>query len=84
MGYFFLSEYTKQFLCSIIVINYISLLYLSFSVLVESGTVISFVGFINSGYCNIYRNVVGLMSLRLNKMVSFNLFVDLIINYSSG
>lgn len=52
--------------------------------LVESGTVISFVGFINSGYCNIYRNVVGLMSLRLNKMVSFNLFVDLIINYSSG
>ncbi|XP_041512688.1 cyclic nucleotide-binding domain-containing protein 1 [Microtus oregoni] len=37
-------------------------------VLVESGTVISFVGFINSGYCNIYRNVVGLVSLRLNKM----------------
>ncbi|KAM7319932.1 hypothetical protein ACRRTK_021615 [Alexandromys fortis] len=41
---------------------------LSCLVLVESGTVISFVGFINSGYCNIYRNVVGLMSLRLNKM----------------
>ncbi|CAO2581195.1 Cyclic nucleotide-binding domain-containing protein 1, partial [Lemmus lemmus] len=36
-------------------------------VLVESGTVISFVGFINSGYCNIYRDVVGLKSLRLNK-----------------
>ncbi|XP_051054398.1 cyclic nucleotide-binding domain-containing protein 1 [Phodopus roborovskii] len=37
-------------------------------VLVESGSVISFVGFINSGYCNIYRNVVGLVRLRLNKV----------------
>ncbi|XP_059109880.1 cyclic nucleotide-binding domain-containing protein 1 [Peromyscus eremicus] len=37
-------------------------------VLVESGTVISFVGFINSGYCNIYRDVVGLMKQRLHKV----------------
>ncbi|KAL6059744.1 hypothetical protein STEG23_009666, partial [Scotinomys teguina] len=37
-------------------------------VLVESGTVISFVGFINSGYCNIYRNVVGLVKQRLHKV----------------
>ncbi|XP_040597260.1 cyclic nucleotide-binding domain-containing protein 1 isoform X2 [Mesocricetus auratus] len=37
-------------------------------VLVESGTVISFVGFINSGYCNIYRNVVGLVRIRVNKV----------------
>ncbi|XP_051011860.1 cyclic nucleotide-binding domain-containing protein 1 [Acomys russatus] len=37
-------------------------------VLVESGTVISFVGFINSGYCDIYRNVVGLVHLQLNKV----------------
>ncbi|XP_021015364.1 cyclic nucleotide-binding domain-containing protein 1 [Mus caroli] len=37
-------------------------------VLVESGTVISFVGYINSGYCNIYRNVVGLVDLPINKV----------------
>ncbi|GAB1287604.1 Cyclic nucleotide-binding domain-containing 1 [Apodemus speciosus] len=37
-------------------------------VLVESGTVISFVGYINSGYCNIYRNIVGLVDLSLNKV----------------
>ncbi|XP_038966884.1 cyclic nucleotide-binding domain-containing protein 1 isoform X7 [Rattus norvegicus] len=34
-------------------------------VLVESGDIISFVGFINSGYCNIYRNIVGLVDLSL-------------------
>ncbi|XP_032746270.1 cyclic nucleotide-binding domain-containing protein 1 [Rattus rattus] len=34
-------------------------------VLVESGNIISFVGFINSGYCNIYRNIVGLVDLSL-------------------
>ncbi|XP_076780084.1 cyclic nucleotide-binding domain-containing protein 1 isoform X2 [Arvicanthis niloticus] len=37
-------------------------------VLVESGTVISFVGYINSGYCNIYRNIVGLEELSINKV----------------
>ncbi|XP_028635827.1 cyclic nucleotide-binding domain-containing protein 1 [Grammomys surdaster] len=37
-------------------------------VLVESGTVISFVGYINSGYCNIYRNIVGLVELSINKV----------------
>ncbi|XP_021077550.1 cyclic nucleotide-binding domain-containing protein 1 [Mus pahari] len=37
-------------------------------VLVESGTVISFVGYISSGYCNIYRNIVGLVDLPINKV----------------
>ncbi|XP_027295543.2 cyclic nucleotide-binding domain-containing protein 1 isoform X1 [Cricetulus griseus] len=38
-------------------------------VLVESGTVSPFVGFINAGYCNIYRNIVGLMRIRVNKVL---------------
>ncbi|XP_031222397.1 cyclic nucleotide-binding domain-containing protein 1 [Mastomys coucha] len=37
-------------------------------VLVECGTVISFVGYINSGYCNIYRNIVGFVDLPANKV----------------
>ncbi|XP_047584321.1 cyclic nucleotide-binding domain-containing protein 1 [Lutra lutra] len=33
-------------------------------VIVESGKIISFVAYINSGYCDIYRNIVGLMKLQ--------------------
>ncbi|ERE82004.1 cyclic nucleotide-binding domain-containing protein 1 [Cricetulus griseus] len=40
-----------------------------YAVLVESGTVSPFVGFINAGYCNIYRNIVGLMRIRVNKVL---------------
>ncbi|XP_040848802.1 cyclic nucleotide-binding domain-containing protein 1 [Ochotona curzoniae] len=37
-------------------------------VIVESGDVISFVAFINSGYCNIYRSIIGLVKLQTNKV----------------
>ncbi|VFV28692.1 Hypothetical predicted protein, partial [Lynx pardinus] len=37
-------------------------------VIVESGKIISFVAYINSGYCNIYRNIVGLMKLQPKKV----------------
>ncbi|XP_073923043.1 cyclic nucleotide-binding domain-containing protein 1 [Castor canadensis] len=37
-------------------------------VIVESGNVISFVAYINSGYCNIYRSIVGLVRGQLNKV----------------
>ncbi|XP_014383924.1 PREDICTED: cyclic nucleotide-binding domain-containing protein 1 [Myotis brandtii] len=37
-------------------------------VIVESGNIIPFVAFINSGHCNIYRNVVGLVKLQPKKM----------------
>ncbi|XP_036193394.1 cyclic nucleotide-binding domain-containing protein 1 [Myotis myotis] len=33
-------------------------------VIVESGNIIPFVAYINSGHCNIYRNVVGLVKLQ--------------------
>ncbi|CAD7688360.1 unnamed protein product [Nyctereutes procyonoides] len=36
-------------------------------VIVESGKIISFVAYINSGYCNIYRNIVGLTKLEPKK-----------------
>ncbi|XP_049638376.1 cyclic nucleotide-binding domain-containing protein 1 [Suncus etruscus] len=32
-------------------------------VIVESGSIINFVAFINSGYCEIYRNIIGLVKL---------------------
>ncbi|XP_022268052.2 cyclic nucleotide-binding domain-containing protein 1 isoform X3 [Canis lupus familiaris] len=35
--------------------------------IVESGKIISFVAYINSGYCNIYRNIVGLTKLEPKK-----------------
>ncbi|XP_077627466.1 cyclic nucleotide-binding domain-containing protein 1 isoform X3 [Crocuta crocuta] len=37
-------------------------------VIVETGKIISFVAYINSGYCNIYRNVVGLIKLQPKKV----------------
>ncbi|XP_015393976.2 cyclic nucleotide-binding domain-containing protein 1 isoform X2 [Panthera tigris] len=37
-------------------------------VVVESGKIISFVAYIYSGYCNIYRNIVGLMKLQPKKV----------------
>ncbi|XP_048214728.1 cyclic nucleotide-binding domain-containing protein 1 [Perognathus longimembris pacificus] len=37
-------------------------------VIVESGEIISFLAFINSGYCNIYRSIVGLVKQPLNKV----------------
>ncbi|KAM4865410.1 cyclic nucleotide-binding domain-containing protein 1 [Thomomys bottae] len=37
-------------------------------VLVESGEIISFMAFINYGYCNVYRSIVGLVKQPLNKM----------------
>ncbi|XP_004643162.1 cyclic nucleotide-binding domain-containing protein 1, partial [Octodon degus] len=36
-------------------------------VIVESGDVISFVAFINYGYCKIYRSIIGLVKLPSNK-----------------
>ncbi|XP_046497814.1 cyclic nucleotide-binding domain-containing protein 1 [Equus quagga] len=33
-------------------------------VIVESGSIISFVAYINSGYCNVYRSIVGLVKLQ--------------------
>ncbi|XP_039697913.1 cyclic nucleotide-binding domain-containing protein 1 [Pteropus medius] len=37
-------------------------------VIVESGNIISFVAFINSGYCNIYKPIVGLVKLQSKKV----------------
>ncbi|XP_045662062.1 cyclic nucleotide-binding domain-containing protein 1 [Ursus americanus] len=37
-------------------------------VIVESGKIISFVAYINSGYCDIYRSIVGLMKLQPKKV----------------
>ncbi|KAF6098946.1 cyclic nucleotide binding domain containing 1 [Phyllostomus discolor] len=37
-------------------------------VIVESGSIISFVAYINSGHCNIYRNIVGLVKLQSKKV----------------
>ncbi|XP_069847909.1 cyclic nucleotide-binding domain-containing protein 1 isoform X2 [Dipodomys merriami] len=37
-------------------------------VIVESGEVISFMAFINHGYCNVYRSIVGLVKQPLNKV----------------
>ncbi|XP_066122534.1 cyclic nucleotide-binding domain-containing protein 1 [Saccopteryx bilineata] len=37
-------------------------------VMVESGNIISFVAYINSGHCNIYRNIVGLMKVQSKKV----------------
>lgn len=47
--------------------NELSLL---FAVIVESGTVIPFVVYINSGHCNIYRDIVGLVRLQPRRVVS--------------
>uniref|UniRef100_A0A5F9D2A4 Cyclic nucleotide binding domain containing 1 n=1 Tax=Oryctolagus cuniculus TaxID=9986 RepID=A0A5F9D2A4_RABIT len=41
-------------------------------VIVESGNIMSFVAYINSGYCNIYRSIIGLVRLQTNKVVSLN------------
>ncbi|XP_035132408.1 cyclic nucleotide-binding domain-containing protein 1 isoform X1 [Callithrix jacchus] len=37
-------------------------------VIVKSGNIISFVGYINSGCCNIYRNIIGFVKLQSNKV----------------
>ncbi|XP_008585940.1 PREDICTED: cyclic nucleotide-binding domain-containing protein 1, partial [Galeopterus variegatus] len=37
-------------------------------VIVESGSIISFVAYINSGYCNVYRSIIGFVKLHSNKM----------------
>ncbi|XP_029779893.1 cyclic nucleotide-binding domain-containing protein 1-like isoform X2 [Suricata suricatta] len=37
-------------------------------VIVESGKIITFVAYINSGYCNVYRNIIGLMKLQPKKV----------------
>ncbi|XP_014651321.1 PREDICTED: cyclic nucleotide-binding domain-containing protein 1 [Ceratotherium simum simum] len=37
-------------------------------VIVESGNVISFVAYINSGYCNIYRSIIGFVKLQSKKV----------------
>ncbi|KAL2766933.1 cyclic nucleotide-binding domain-containing protein 1 [Daubentonia madagascariensis] len=44
-------------------------------VIVESGNIISFVGYINSGYCNIYRSIIGLVKLQPNKVKKCRKFV---------
>lgn len=56
------------------IMNYLSFL---FSVIVESGNIISFVAYINSGYCNVYRNIVGFARLQSKKVVSFKLMYSL-------
>uniref|UniRef100_A0A2K5QHZ8 Cyclic nucleotide binding domain containing 1 n=1 Tax=Cebus imitator TaxID=2715852 RepID=A0A2K5QHZ8_CEBIM len=38
------------------------------NVIVESGNIISFVGYINSGCCNIYRSIIGFVKLQSNKV----------------
>ncbi|XP_012499000.1 PREDICTED: cyclic nucleotide-binding domain-containing protein 1 [Propithecus coquereli] len=43
--------------------------------IVESGNIISFVGYINSGYCNIYRNIIGFVKLQPNKVKKCQKFV---------
>uniref|UniRef100_A0A2K6GJF0 Cyclic nucleotide-binding domain-containing protein n=1 Tax=Propithecus coquereli TaxID=379532 RepID=A0A2K6GJF0_PROCO len=45
------------------------------SLIVESGNIISFVGYINSGYCNIYRNIIGFVKLQPNKVKKCQKFV---------
>ncbi|XDB56934.1 hypothetical protein AB1E18_010392 [Capra hircus] len=37
-------------------------------VIVESGNIISFVAYINSGYCKIYRNIIGFTKLQSRKV----------------
>ncbi|KAM8784503.1 cyclic nucleotide-binding domain-containing protein 1 [Rhynchonycteris naso] len=37
-------------------------------VMVESGNIISFVAYINSGHCKIYKNIVGLMKVQSKKV----------------
>ncbi|XP_076691886.1 cyclic nucleotide-binding domain-containing protein 1 [Callospermophilus lateralis] len=37
-------------------------------VIVKSGNIISFVAYIHSGSCNIYRSIIGLMKLQTNKV----------------
>ncbi|KAM9626816.1 cyclic nucleotide-binding domain-containing protein 1 [Trichechus inunguis] len=37
-------------------------------VMVESGNIISYVAYINSGYCNIYKSIIGLVKLPPNKV----------------
>ncbi|XP_069456451.1 cyclic nucleotide-binding domain-containing protein 1 [Ovis canadensis] len=37
-------------------------------VIVESGNIISFVAYINSGYCKIYRNIIGFSKLQSRKV----------------
>ncbi|KAM5281054.1 cyclic nucleotide-binding domain-containing protein 1 [Ctenodactylus gundi] len=37
-------------------------------VIVESGNIISFVAYINSGYCNVYRNIIGFLKLPRHKV----------------
>uniref|UniRef100_A0A8D2AMD8 Cyclic nucleotide binding domain containing 1 n=1 Tax=Sciurus vulgaris TaxID=55149 RepID=A0A8D2AMD8_SCIVU len=37
-------------------------------VIVQSGNIISFVAYIHSGYCNIYRSIIGLVKLQTNKV----------------
>lgn len=44
---------------------------LLFSVIVESGNIISFVAYINSGYCKICRSIVGLSKPQSRRVVSF-------------
>ncbi|XP_045416429.1 cyclic nucleotide-binding domain-containing protein 1 [Lemur catta] len=46
-------------------------------VIVESGNIISFVGYINSGYCNIYRGVIGFVRLQPNKVKKCQKFVHM-------
>ncbi|KAG5205095.1 hypothetical protein JEQ12_019540 [Ovis aries] len=38
-------------------------------VIVETGNIISFVAYINSGYCKIYRNIIGFSKLQSRKVV---------------
>ncbi|XP_036997278.2 cyclic nucleotide-binding domain-containing protein 1 [Artibeus jamaicensis] len=37
-------------------------------VIVESGNIISFVAYISSGHCNIYKNIIGLLKLQSKKV----------------
>ncbi|XP_046314609.1 cyclic nucleotide-binding domain-containing protein 1 [Marmota monax] len=37
-------------------------------VIVKSGNIISFVAYIHSGYCNIYRSIIGIMKLQTKKV----------------
>lgn len=67
---FYYHNISNNFLYKNVWNNELSLL---FSVIVESGNIISFVAYINSGYCKIYRNIVGLSKTQSKRVVSFNL-----------
>ncbi|XP_006880622.1 PREDICTED: cyclic nucleotide-binding domain-containing protein 1 [Elephantulus edwardii] len=47
------------------------------SMIVESGNIISYVVYINSGYCSIYRSITGLVKLPLNRVKKVRKLVEM-------